>query len=250
MEKGKGKNEVKISKKAVLISVIAIVIIAAGIFYFTGNTTQISQGEVVATVNGEEIRSGEVEQTQQSSASQGQQLSEEEATEQLINQKLLVQEAESKGYSVSTEDVEQRIEAQASQQGQTLEDVKNEIESQGFSYDELIESQKENLMLQNYLQDAMENQVESVPEEELKEFYNQNKEMLTQGAQGQEAPEFEEVKEQLEMFLQQEQQQQVIGSIIQELRANADIVYEAEDAGEQTQPEETEIDSEDIEIIE
>ncbi len=247
----KKKKEIKITNKNLFIGIAIMLILAAGIFCFTlfGNSG-IIQGKVIATVNGEEIRQEEIEQMQQSSASQGQQLSEEEATEQMINQVILSQKAEAQGYSISTEEVEQMIESQATQRGQSLKEVKQEIESQGFSYEEVIEGQKENIILQNYLQDKIDEQISSIPEEQLREFYDQNKEIFTQGNQGQEAPEFEGIKEQLEIFLQQEEQQQIINTLIHELRANANIQYEIDEFdGDQPQQGETEIDPEDIETI-
>jgi parvulin-like peptidyl-prolyl isomerase len=89
--------------------------------------------DVVATVNGEEITSGEVEEVQQMFAMQGQQVSEEDALEQVIDQKVLSQHAQEGEYAVTDQEAESMIESQLVQQNATLDQYKQQLEMQGIT---------------------------------------------------------------------------------------------------------------------
>jgi len=222
MENKSKKNEISISIKNVLIGLGILVVLAiATFFYFSSpeTTTEIT-GDVFATVNGEPILSSQVEQIQQDYAMQGMQLTLEDAAEQVIDQEILFQEAEREGHSASIQEAEEIIEFQVMQQGQSIEDVKQQLKMQGLSYESILEDYRRQITLNSYVEDLLERNLPEISEEELQAFYEENKAML-----GDEIPSFEEVKDQLKMLLQQEQQQQIINAVIQELRDNADIEY-------------------------
>lgn len=220
--KQKKSKKVKISKKnfyvgTSIVLAVALLIVASLVVNLGGSS---DSSAVIATVNGENIMQGEVEQIKQAAAQQGQQLDNESALEQVINQRLILQEAQNSGYVVSVEEAESDIEMQLSQQGRTLEDVKSELSTQGESYDEVIKNYAEQLSIQNYIDAEVE--VPEVISDEAMQFYEQNKAQLGQGG---EAPAFEEVEGQIVSYLESQKQQQEISALLQELRSSANINY-------------------------
>lgn len=177
-------------------------------------------GNVVATVNDEEITSEDVEEVQQSLLQQGQQVSEEDALEEVISQKLLEQKVQLEGITVTDQDAESMIEQQLTLQGATLDDYKEQLESMGLSYESELENIKKQLATQEYLDGQLEDQVFDVTEEEAQEFYEMYKSQSPE-----EVPPYEEIEEQLIATIEQEKQQEAITDIIQRLREDANVEY-------------------------
>ncbi len=182
--------------------------------------TEPITGNVLAVVNGEEIKSEEVTAIQQLFLQQGQQVSEEEALEQVINQKVLEQKVQEENIVVTTEEAESAIEQQLAMQGATLDDYKQQIESQGVSYEAELENIKSQIATQNYLQTQLEGQSFNVTEEEAQEFYE-----MYRSQSPEEAPSYEELKPQIIAQLEQQKQQEATSVLIQELRASANVEY-------------------------
>ncbi|MGM5488480.1 MAG: hypothetical protein ACQESG_06015 [Nanobdellota archaeon] len=176
-------------------------------------------GSVVATVNGKEILQEEVQQTQQMFMQQGQQVSEEQVLNQLIDQMLLAEQAQE--YMPSTEETEQTIEAQLQQQGMTIDDYKQQVEAQGIAYEDQLEQLKQDLAIQNYLQKQLEDYEYNISSEEAKEYYEEYK--TTQNGS---VPPFEELESQIMAVLEQEKQQEAQQEIIEGLREKAEITKE------------------------
>lgn len=179
------------------------------------------QGNVIARVNGEEVYSNEVAELQEVFNQQGQEVSENEVLEQIINQKLISQEVEEKGYAVSNEEAEAVLEEQLAAQGSTLEEFKQQIEEQGVTYQEQLEYIKEQLATQNYLADVIDQESLEVSEGESKEFY----EMYQDQESSEETATFEELEPQIIATLQQQKEQQEIMALIQKLKETAEIEY-------------------------
>lgn len=178
-------------------------------------------GGVVARVNGEEINSAEIVAAQEQIGQQGQEISEENALEQIINQKIISQKVESEGYSVSTEEAEATIKDQLSAQGMSLEEYKQQVEQQGVSYEEQIQQIREELAIQKYLTDNIDEEATEVTDKETEQFYERYKEQESEG----EIPSYEEIKPQIITRLEQQKQQKAINSLVQELREDAEIEY-------------------------
>ncbi len=175
---------------------------------------------VVAVVGGEDIVAEDVLRLQQSFAAQGQQMTEEEVLEQLINQEILTQNALSEGMSVTDEEAEQAIEEQLSQMGSTLDEYKQQLQSQGLSYEEELKNAKQQVMVQQYAESLLEEKTFEVTEAEAKELYENYKAQSTQ-----EVPAFEELRPQLIASLKQEKQQAALQEIVEELKEQTDIEY-------------------------
>ncbi len=225
MEKSEDKQK-KLNKnnqnfwKYGAVLVLAILVVGGFIFFSGGDNNPNLSGNVIATVNGEEITTSEVNAIQQSLIQQGQQITEEEALEQVINQKLISQEVEAGDYSVSTEEAESTIEQQLSMQGASLEDYKQQLSQQGIVYEEQLDSVKEELAVQKYLETQLEGENFEVSEQETQDFYEMYKSQSSE-----EVPSYEELEPQIIATLEQEKQQEAISYLIQELRADAEIKY-------------------------
>jgi hypothetical protein len=216
-DKKRDKKNKKIGIYSLIFLLLALFI--GGIFLFSGDNSKVNS-KVVATVNGEKINYDEVYAIQQSLIQQGQQSSGEEVVEQLVNQKLISQEVEKEGISISNEEAESTLKEQLSIQGATLDDYKQQLSQQGISYEGQISLLKENLENQKYFSQAMEGESIEVSEEEAKSFYEMYKEQSSE-----EIPPYEELKSQIIMTLEQEKQQEIITMILQKLRENAEIEY-------------------------
>ncbi|MFW5704956.1 MAG: hypothetical protein ACOCXG_03860 [Nanoarchaeota archaeon] len=182
--------------------------------------TEPITSNVVAIVNNEEIKSEDVSAIQQSLLQQGQQISEDDALEQAINQKVLEQKVQQENIVVTNEEAESVIEQQLAMQGATLDDYKQQVESTGVSYDAELENIKNQIAIQNFLESQLEGQTFDVTEEEAQEFYEMYKQQSPE-----EVPSYEELQPQIIATLEQEKQQEATSIIVQELRTTANVEY-------------------------
>jgi hypothetical protein len=182
--------------------------------------TESTTSNVVATVNNEEIKSEDVAAVQQSLLQQGQQISEDDALEQVINQKVLEQKVQQENIVVTTDEAESVIEQQLAMQGATLDDYKQQVESMGVSYEAELENIKNQIATQQFLESQLEGQTFDVTEEEAQEFYEMYKAQSPE-----EVPSYEELQPQIITTLEQQKQQEAISIIIQGLRATANVEY-------------------------
>ncbi len=218
---------------AILKNMIAIVLMLSVILMTGCSTSELEDdteiedmpleqitGDVAAVVNGEDITSEEVSEFQQTVLQQGQQISEEEVLEELINQKVLEQKVQQENIVVTSEEAESAIEQQLAMQGMTLDDYKQQLESMGLSYESELENIKDQIATQTYLNTQLEGETFNVSEEEAQEFYEMYKLQSPE-----DVPSYEELESQIIATLQQQKQQEAISSLIQELRADANVEY-------------------------
>jgi len=166
----------------------------------------IPRAEVAARVNGERITAEDVEEMQ---ARYG--ISHDQALDHLITEKLLYQEATSKGHALSTSDAEFELQTQLATMNMTREDLDLQLQFHGISYEEYLEGFRTGMSIQNYLEATIE-----VTEEEAMTRYDELAELY-----GESLPPFEAVKPQIIAELQQE----AMPSLIDELKEQASITY-------------------------
>lgn len=228
----------KIMTYAIVVVIIAVVL--GAIFWFMGqgersfapNSQQAAVGaaypDVVAVVNGEEVPKEELVESvinvQQQAQGQGmdvttegvQQMVQEQALTGLINTKLLIQAAEEAGVTVSEAQVDSelaQIEAQLGGEA-ALEARMNEL---GLEIADVRQDIAEQLLIDQYLTTETDAATVTVPEEEVRAFYDQL------AANGQELPSFEELAPQIEAQLNAQGQQEIVANLIEELRTAAEI---------------------------
>jgi hypothetical protein len=201
---------------------ILVILLVGGFMFFSGDKAVVLEddGVVVAIVNGEEVMLEEVEDVRQMFLDQGQNISLEVLVEQVINQKLILQEVLKGDYIISDEEAESIIEDKLSLQNVSLEDYKEKISAEGVSYEEWLDSFKQELATQEYLKNQFEGEAFNVSLEDAQEFYEMYKENYPDDERS-----FEELESLIILTLQQQKQQEAIGILIEDLRGRAEIEY-------------------------
>ncbi|WP_408009004.1 SurA N-terminal domain-containing protein [Pseudalkalibacillus sp. A8] len=188
---------------------------------------QVDEDKVVAQVNDEEIKGIDYNralgQMQMQYQQMGQDPTSKEVAEQLKEQvvnglvdfEVIVQEAKAKGYEASEEDVNKQIDEI---KGQFDDEKKFEeaLKTNKLTEDQLKEQIADQIQYETYVEKEIP--ADEVSEEELKKHYDQMKE-----AQGDQAPKYEEVKDQLKQQLQQQQKQEKVAQKVKELKKDAEI---------------------------
>ncbi len=133
-------------------------------------TTSSPDADVLARVNGEEIRTEDLKALQMRHFGHTRPLGEEQELalfEALLAETLLFQQAEREGYALSPEEAEEEIAAQLASRGYTIDDLKAERERRGLSYERYLEDFRREMAIEAYT-DATIN----VTEEEAREYYD------------------------------------------------------------------------------
>lgn len=179
--------------------------------------------KVVAVVNGEEILGKDYnityQQTSQIMQQQGQKnLTEDQLKKQtldtLIDQELLRQDAEEKGIKADEKKVNENFE-QVKSQFESEKKFKEELKKNNLT-EELLKNQVEyTIIIDNYIKSELEKP--EVKEQEVKDLYEKL------AGQTEEAPAYEDVKEQLRDQLVKQQQNKQISSVIDKLRKDSEI---------------------------
>lgn len=192
--------------------------------------------EIVAEVNGSEISRTEFEQTYVSQFQQmvmqaqmtGEQVDQNqlktELVESMIDQELLIQEANNRGFAASDEEVDTMLAEIAEINGiESQEALFEAFEEQGMSREEIVEQIEMSVMLELLIEDEM-GEV-NISDEELQALYD---EVIVQFEQTEDEeenlPTFEELRPELEAELLMQEESEVVTELIESLRAEADIV--------------------------
>jgi hypothetical protein len=145
-----------IYSKKVLISISVIFTLMLSLL--AGCTDQQSQNGyssgddsavVVVLVNGESITSGEI-----SNYSSENSVSYSDGLQQLIDQKVLYQQAKKEGYNVTLDEAETTLISILSEQNQTLDAYKQYLQSEGITYEEHLQDFQRQLAIQRYQNDT------------------------------------------------------------------------------------------------
>lgn len=232
----------KKSKTMLLGTVVVVILVIAGIVWFAmgRDDTQSaatndpsltrSYPEVVAVVNGQEIKREDMvesvanvglqaqNQGMDVSTKETQDMIEQEAINGLVNTAILTQVATEAGVTVDEGEVEAEIANIKTQLGGEEAFVAR-IEQLNMTMEDVEADVREQLMIDQYLAANTDNTDTTVSDEEVEAFYNQ----LVAGAAGAEVPSLEEVTPQIEAQLQSQSQQTALSNLIEELRNEAEI---------------------------
>ncbi len=180
-----------------------------------------------AQVNGEGIPATALQlrfdQTRNAYAAQGAALEEKDSEvlkqrvlDDMISEMLLLQHGKKQGITVSDEMIEneyQKVVAQFPSE----EELEKNLSAQGTTLDDVRDVISRQLIMQQIAdQQAAEHPIE-ISQEDMQKEYD------AAVASGQQVPPFEEVKPQLEEYLRQQKIGQLMGALIAELRAQANI---------------------------
>ncbi len=220
--------------KNTIIAVVAIIVLGAGAWYLISSGNLLPSGDKaddlsgpVAVVNGEEIAGADfVAIREQIASGQGAEFSaldieaqaavEEQALDTLISQVLLRQAVVAANVTVPAEEVEAQIEAIKSQFGGD----EAALAAQGLVVSEVTEQIKLDLATQTYLNQELNLEALTASEAEVAAAYEQ----MTVGATSEEeVPALAEVSDQVEAFVIQQKQQELVLGLIERLRQTAEI---------------------------
>lgn len=234
-------NEKKKSGGKGIWVIIIILIVLAGGFYALNKFGFLEQDEpqagsvdtganasaVVATVNGVTISRGELDekinQVKQSLPEGSQDPTEDAAfelqlLEDIIDLKLLTIEAEKRDYTVTDDEIAAEKTTLIEQFGG--EDAfKAQLETLGITEEELDKNMRDELRIRQLLEDETAINDIEVTDEEIQTTYD----TAVSGAEGQEAPPLEAVREMIRSELVNQKSATLVSEYLEELRATAEI---------------------------
>lgn len=182
-----------------------------------------SGNPVVAEVNGEEIHLNEVKEAQAViQAQSGQKVQGSALIDQLVTKELLLQEADDRGVSVSSQEAKTSLEEQVKQNGMTVEQFKQNLQQQGSTYDDTISLYREQIAIDELLSDAVSSTDVSVSDSEAQTFFDENIDAI-KGQFGEDAT-YEDVSEPIKNTLIQQKQQGLVTEFINQLKSDAEII--------------------------
>ncbi len=168
--------------KYVAFIIIAVIAIVTFVF-LTLNKSEKTENETAATVNGKVITLNELNKIYDSLPAQYKLTTNKESIlNQLIEVEVLYQEAKKDGIVVPPEKAENYITLAKTSSGLTEEQFAQKLAEQNITEEQLIEQYTKQLAIQEFLNKTLFNTV-TVTDEEVKEFYNENKNNFKVGEQ-------------------------------------------------------------------
>jgi len=146
----------------------------------------------------------------------------QQAIDELVQQEVLIQNAEEKGYEVSEEQVNAELE-QIKVQFPSDEDYQTALEQSKLTEDELKSLIVSELQIEQFVKNEIPEV--TVTDEEIQQLYDQYKiQYEAEGTeQDQDFPSFEEAKPDIEVQIKQQKEQEQFGQLMEELMAKSDI---------------------------
>ncbi len=175
MEKDKnpaGERLQELAKPQLLLGVIAVLVVAVIILAVMliqqpSAEPAVEQGEVVATVNGEEINRDELFEAMYAQGGR-------EVLDQVITRKLITQLAEDKGISVSEDELEEEIQNIIDESFQGAEEQFEMIlEQYGISMEAFREDARLNLLVRKLAMEEID-----ISEEAAEQFFEENRHLF------------------------------------------------------------------------
>ena len=193
--------------------------ISNGITNETSNEDlEVNLEEVIVRVNGDEILVRDIVEFQEQMIMQNQEISQEQALDQLIAQLLLEQELERMNFEVTDEDAMDFLQEQLMFQGLTVNEYRRELENAGISFESELESIKQNLEFDLFIEELIDGRDFDVTQDQIEEYYE-----LLQVQMGGQLPPLEELEGQIIDMIRSEFQQEMLNRVVQELQEDAQI---------------------------
>ena len=221
--------------KKALIAVIVLLIIGAGGWYLVSSgtldlskfmqpkATESSTATTVATVNGENVSNAQLSvavaqinaQNGTSTITTPAQV-QSQALDSLIAQALLAQAVKKSGIVASSTQVEAQVQAAKTQLGSQAA-YEQALAAQGITEETFRAQLSSDLAMQAYLNQTLNLLAVTATDAEIQTAYKQASEQQT------DVPPLSQVREQVQKFVIQQKQQQLVNTQIEKLRAEADI---------------------------
>jgi hypothetical protein len=219
-------------KTLVQLAIVGALVVVAGAWLYFSDASKVertmSADEAVARVNGENVTRADLDTIKKqltfglnesdvaSMDEEGRAEIETQALDRLVTQALLRQAAEQSGVSASEENVQVEMDAIRAQ-FESEEEYQVAVSGQGYTEDTLRLQIASDLMAQAYLEQELGLTSITATDEEIQTEYD------LAAAEDAELAELSEVRDQIETFLVQQKQQQLVSAHIEELRAQADV---------------------------
>jgi len=224
---------------AYVVAIVALAAIAAGVVYLMEKDGRLSTGifvpadgisprATIATINGTEIKGADlstsINQISTNASLQGIDITDvevqknirEQAVEMLINTELLRQEAGKREIVITDEDVTARIDALVIEVG-SQELLDERMASLGIDNDTLRKDVRSELLIQRLLDQVFGDSNITITESEIEAVYENAKETDPK------VPALSEIKSQIEASLRSNKEQQILDSLLTDLREGATI---------------------------
>ncbi|WP_169891228.1 SurA N-terminal domain-containing protein [Litchfieldia alkalitelluris] len=220
-------------KKSFLVICLMLVLVLAS----CGNKEEAtdnssdSQNEAVASVNGIQISETDflasMEQSKLTYAQQGidveslgdeeKKLLEEQALEQLINMELLVQAADDQQIAISDEEIEENLQ-EIRAQFETEDAFTEALETNNLTEEKLKEQLVKDLKINQFITENIDQTEATATDEEIQEMYDMYAEQSEE-----EMPALEEVRDQIEMTIVEQKQNEAVLALIEKLKQDSEI---------------------------
>ncbi|GAF67311.1 unnamed protein product, partial [marine sediment metagenome] len=170
------------SKKIIIIGGIVLLLMVLAIV-FNLNRADKSNSAVITNLNGEEVSTEELDKRYEFffflvgyPEEYKQIVTKESFVDQLINEKLLLQEAAKKNIIITDKEVDAEIDNLVKQSPVSYEELEEQLKENDFSMDYLTEYYKNQMILTKLLDTTVFLEMD-VTEPEISEYYNENKEL-------------------------------------------------------------------------
>lgn len=170
----KNKKLLKKYRYQIISSLLAVIVIVLILNLLASGVNQ----SVALTVNGDEITNEELQNRLAFMQTMGVQATQDQALDEIVTEKLLLQEANRRNVDVSKEEIDQEYNAILAANGLTEEDLKSQLESGSVSFD-YFETYFENNLIISKLIDQVISEIE-VSDEDINLYYVQNLEQFSQ----------------------------------------------------------------------
>lgn len=190
---------------------------------------KVKDDQVVAVVNGQELKGAEYNNALSISQMQFQLMGQDPTTDEiakqikdytlegLVGQTLLMQEIDKKGYKATDEEINKELDGLKSQY-ENEEEFEKALKENNLTLDNLKKQISDTVKYSKYVKNDLK--VEEVKEEEIKEYYDS---MASNDTESKEKQKYEDVKEELKLQLEQQKTQEKLNPKIEELRKAAKV---------------------------
>ncbi len=133
----------------------------------------------------------------------------------------MLQEAENRDISVTTQEAKASLEEQIVQNGMEVDQFKKSLQAQGTTYDDTIDLYQEQLTINELLTDETSSG-SMVSESEKESFFDENMDAI-KGQFGDDVA-YGDVADMIEATILQQKQQGAVMEFVNQLRGNAEII--------------------------
>ncbi len=214
------KNNPGKKDKTWLFILTGVLVIAAVAIVILNLNLPLTKEELAARVNGREITMQELDESYgRLSPIYQSLLGKKGLLDELINQQLFIEEAYSRNMTVSEQELNTTIYLFMINNLMNLTELQDALDEEGMTMDDFREVYTKKILIDKLFSEVLKDI--NVTDEEAEEYYNQNSDLFNVS--------YENVSENIKMFIESQKQQQAITEFINKLREKADIEIYLED---------------------